>query len=258
MITQGQLAPGSLIFVDRVVLDGSADLLEHLRSSGNFEDYRLYYTQAEYDNFHGQPHPDGNFYPDGVVVATYAGIGQGNVLRSPDATTCAQHHTCAACLANLCAWCSEIQRTTTAMAGCVPDVQGGESACQNHGPLLGLSSKQMKCHGTGLRPAEWVGPLDKSGVSQMGVADKAKYHHRSQGDPVEVTFFNPREESVDVFWVNGGREVKTMVLAPKASSALNSYVGHKFILKHDGTSIKEHVVVGEDYVEADVKAEHEL
>lgn len=174
MIHDGLLRPGSLFLADNVVLFSLHELLHFLRYSGEFDSYKLYYTEAEYDEYHGQMHPNGEYYPDGVVTAVWRGQGKGQIYEESDAAVCGDIKDCASCLSNLCSWC-EFQET------CVPDSQYYVTGCvAAGGRSIGLYGRNLKCRSSKLKPRQWVGPRDKSGsIPISGLPHKTAWSKRS-------------------------------------------------------------------------------
>ena len=64
MENSGLLSEGALVVADNVVVFSSTQILRTLRFSGAFDDYRLYWSELEYDSQHGRPGEWGPF-PDG-------------------------------------------------------------------------------------------------------------------------------------------------------------------------------------------------
>jgi len=248
-----QLRIGSLVIADNVILFSITNLLQHMRFSGSFVDYRLYYSEAEYDEYHGKPSPrDGIFelMPDGIAIATWAGKGKGKVYESPNASACADFPDCSACLSNLCSWCPG--------DGCVPEVKG--KTCKDGAPALGIFG-DMKCSETWLRPGEWVGPQDDAGNLRRGADPQgARYgrrieQRRPREGQIEASFHNALTVPVQVFFVppdaqDSKEQIPVGEILPGKTLFQYTDEGHGFVFKADGKVLSSHTVSasGEQHV----------
>jgi catechol O-methyltransferase len=260
MISLGQLRIGGLYLADNVVYFSLVDLLEYLRFSGDFVDYRLYYAAVEYDDFHGQPNAKGAYYPDGVVSAVYAGPGRGHRFESPGQSVCSRFKDCSTCLANLCAWRdaggSRFKLTTVIDAPpdetdpcsrsmCVPDalVEAHNCSTKNrYTRMIGLSSGDMKCPNSFLGPMAWVGPEDASGRLRWqripGGRLNAGYYSGflAESGNIRVDFFYPGQSEwgpIEVLWEppDGRSPVSMGLIEPGSTLGLDAVDGHTFVTK---------------------------
>jgi len=238
----GQLRSGSLVIADNVILFSITNLLKHMRFSGSYVDYRLYYSEAEYDEYHGKPSPRDSIFelmPDGIAIATYAGPGKGKVFESPNAGACASFQDCSACLSNLCSWCPG--------DGCVPEVEG--KACSNGAPALGIFG-DMKCSETWLRAGEWVGPRDDAGNLRRGTNPEGAQYGRKlepQQGKVEASFENTLTVPVQIFFVPPGAQDSSEHIPvgeiPAGKTLLqNTDEGHRFVFKADDQVLRSHTI----------------
>eukprot|EP00930_Biecheleria_cincta_P028815 TRINITY_DN20076_c0_g1_i1.p1 TRINITY_DN20076_c0_g1~~TRINITY_DN20076_c0_g1_i1.p1 ORF type:complete len:792 (+),score=111.07 TRINITY_DN20076_c0_g1_i1:34-2376(+) len=250
------LRNGSLVLADNIILFSIIDLLQYLRFSGLFTDYRLYYSEAEYDEYHGKPSPRGGLMqlmPDGLVTAIYAGPGKGQVFNSPNAAECAAFKDCGTCLSNLCGWCVQDR-------SCVPDVQGG--SCRQ-GPRLGVFG-DMKCVESAVPPGGWIGPQNAAPHLRRGFIPDAARHGQSampQGDrQVTIILQNDMKSVMQVFFMSqADGEILVDEIPGGEGRRHRSEDGNQFRFKVDGKEVHSHTVVaarGNDQIVRVGRPEH--